>query len=254
MGSFSRLMLAVSFALLSTSNHLHATPGQDKKKEAPDAAAIAKLVQELGNPKFTERDKATKSLEAIGLPALGALRKASKGDDVEVVQRAKRLIEIIENSLDTLLADYRGYGLPLPPDDAKLVRFEYGGQYVNGIPTPTTYFLGFQLRPGSKEKPPLLLIGTLERYLTVAETKTVEVVEPKAELVKSLDLDWWGQSTFDVNAGLAIALQCKARGWNVLAKELWTASLRKDIGHGNGGFYHPADLQGHCTTFLTAEL
>ena len=100
--------------------------GEDKKKpaEEADAATIAKLINQLGNPNFVERKEATDALEAIGFPALGALRKAAKDNDAEVAQRATRLVEFIENSLDTLLADYRGYGLPLPPDDAKLVRFE----------------------------------------------------------------------------------------------------------------------------------
>ena len=45
-----------------------------------------------------------------------------------------------------------------------------------------------------------------------------------------------------MNAGLAVALQCKARGWNDLAQELWTASLRQDTGHPFGAFYQPPNL------------
>jgi hypothetical protein len=184
-------------------------------------------------------------------PALDALRNAAKDKDAEVAQRAIRLVEIIENSLDSLLADYRRYGLPLPPGDAKLVRFEYGGQYINGKPTPTTYFLGFLLRPGTKDNPPLLLVGTQEHRLSVFETETMEFVEPKPELVKSLDLFWWGKSTFDMNAGPAIALQCKARGWNALAQELWTSSLKQDSGQHRGGFYQPANLPNRtAVTYL----
>jgi hypothetical protein len=66
-------------------------------------------------------------------------------------------------SLDQLLAEYRSYGLPLPPVDAKLVRFESGGRYVlNGKLMPPTYFVGFLLRPGTKDKPALVLVGTQE--------------------------------------------------------------------------------------------
>ena len=213
---------------------------KDSAKE-PDAAAIAKLVKQLGSPDFTEREAATKALEAIGFPALDALRKAAKDNDAEVAQRATRLVEIIENGFDQLLADYRGYGLPLPPEDAKLVRFESGGRYIlNDKLMPPTYFLGFLLQPGTKDNPPLLLVGTQEVRLDAH--KTVEVVEPKPELVKGIDLRWWGQSTFEMNAGLAIALQCKARGWNDLAQELWTASLKQDSGHHFGAFYQPANL------------
>jgi hypothetical protein len=207
----------------------------------PDAAAIVKLVQRLGDPKFAEREKATKALKAIGFPALGALRKAAKGKDAEVAQRASRLIKVLENGLDQLLADYRGYGLPLPPGDAKLVRFESGGRYIlNDKLMPPTYFLGFLLRPGTKDAPALLLVGTQEVRLSSSET--VEVVEPKPTLVKGLDLDWWGHATFDLNAGLVVGLQCKARGWHALAEELWAASRKRDSGHHFGAFYQPADL------------
>ena len=189
--------------------------GEDKDKNArgnlPDAAAIAKLVKQLGSEGFQEREEATKALTAIGLPALQALRKAAKDADAEVAQRAKRLVESIENSFDQLLADYQGYGLPLPPEDVKLVRFESGGRYIlNDKLVPPTYFLGFLLQPETKGNPPLLLVGTQEIRLDAH--KTVEVVEAKPEVVKGIDVRWRGAATFEMNAGLAVALQCKARG------------------------------------------
>src|SRR5205807_7141528 len=182
--------------------------------KASDEAAIAKLVNQLGSSAFRDRQAAAKALEAIGLPALPALRKAAEGADAEVARRATRLVEAIEKGFDQLLADYRGYGLPLPPKNAKLVRFEAGGRYIlNDKLMPPTYFLGFLLQPGTKDKPPLLLVGTQEICLDAHKTvEIVEIVEPK--LVKSIDLRWWEPSTFELNAGLAIALQCKARGWN----------------------------------------
>ena len=39
----------------------------------PDAAQIERLIQQLGSPKFTEREAATKALEGIGEPAIDAL-------------------------------------------------------------------------------------------------------------------------------------------------------------------------------------
>src|SRR5262249_44608798 len=54
---------------------------QDKRTKEPDAAAINKLVKQLGSSDFQEREAATRALEAIGLPALEALRKAAKDDD-----------------------------------------------------------------------------------------------------------------------------------------------------------------------------
>jgi hypothetical protein len=215
--------------------------GKENSAQQPDAAAIARLVKRLGHPNFTNREKATRALKAIGLPALDALRKAAKGNDAEVARRAARLIKVMENGLDQLLADYRGYGLPLPPADAKLVRFESGGRYIlNDKLMPPTCFLGFLLRPGARDRPALLLVGTQEFRLD--PFKTVEVVEPGPQLVKGIDLAWWGQATFDMNAGLIVALQCQARGWHALAQELWTSSLKRDAGHPFGAFYQPADL------------
>jgi hypothetical protein len=249
MHSFFRfLILAALPVFVSGSNDSNQSPPDEtgKKKnlaKEADAAVIAKRVKQLGNPNFTERDEATKALQTIGGPALDALRKAAKHKDTEVAQRATRLVETIENSIDQLLVDYQGYGLPLPPDHAKLVRFESGGRHIlNDKLMPPTYFLGFLLRPATKGNPGLLLVGTQETRLD--SFKGVEVVEPKPELVKSIDLRRWGQATFELNDGLAIALQCKARGWTALAQELWTSSLKRASGHHFGVFYQPANLPG----------
>jgi len=212
--------------------------GGEKEKivKEPDAAAIAKLVEQLGSANFKERQEATKALEDIGLPALDALRKAAKGNNLEFAQRASRLIEIIENSLDSLLADYRGYGLPLPPKDAKLVRFKVGVW----VGDKQASLLGFLLEPGTKDKPPLVLVGTKEARLE--PDATYEVVEPKPEAAKDISHCWMWLSTFDMNAGLATALQCKSRGWNTLAEQLWTSSRKQASGHHFGAFYQPANL------------
>jgi hypothetical protein len=63
-----------------------------------DPAAIAKLIDQLGSSEFEEREKAQKALDAIGAPALDALRKAAADPkaEPEVRMRAGRLVEIIE--------------------------------------------------------------------------------------------------------------------------------------------------------------
>jgi hypothetical protein len=224
---------------------------KEPRVKGPDAAAITRLIEQLGSPTFAEREKAVSSLEAIGAPALGALRKAVKSSDPEVARRATALVEVIENTLEYSLAEYRRYGLPLPPADAPLVRFESGGRHVlNGKLMPPTYLLGFMLRRGTKEAPPVLLVGTEEVALRAYQT--IEIVKPTPELVKGLDLGWWRPSTFRSNAGLAIALQCKARGWDALAQKLWTLSLQEDIGHHFGAFYHPANLSNSAAVAYLA--
>jgi hypothetical protein len=64
--------------------------------EAPDAAKIAKLVEQLGSDSFADRQKANDALDAIGEPALEALRKATSSTDAEVRKRAKELVDKIE--------------------------------------------------------------------------------------------------------------------------------------------------------------
>jgi len=68
--------------------------------EKPDREEIAKLVEQLGNGSFAEREKATEMLDAIGGPALEPLRKAIKEGDAEVQRRGEELIKKIEKRVE----------------------------------------------------------------------------------------------------------------------------------------------------------
>jgi len=60
------------------------------------AQQIARLVKQLGDDAFAMREAASEELEAIGEPALDALRKAISADrDPEIRQRAERVIRAI---------------------------------------------------------------------------------------------------------------------------------------------------------------
>jgi hypothetical protein len=61
--------------------------------DKPTADKIARLIRGLSSDKFEERDAASKALEALGSPALPALRQAAASDDAEVSKRAKNLIQ-----------------------------------------------------------------------------------------------------------------------------------------------------------------
>jgi hypothetical protein len=62
--------------------------------------AIDRLIRQLGNRKFREREAASSALDKVGEPALEALRRAAKGDaDAEVRRRAGRLVERTEYRL-----------------------------------------------------------------------------------------------------------------------------------------------------------
>jgi hypothetical protein len=64
--------------------------------DEPDGKQIRKWIDQLGSGDFEEREKASAALDSIGSPALEALRKAARGDDVEVRRRALDLIKKIE--------------------------------------------------------------------------------------------------------------------------------------------------------------
>src|SRR5262245_8638210 len=59
------------------------------------ADRIARLVKQLGHDEFAKRNEASKELDAIGEPALPALRKAAADGEAEVQRRAERLIASI---------------------------------------------------------------------------------------------------------------------------------------------------------------
>jgi hypothetical protein len=67
---------------------------------APDrpSGAPEQLVGQLGAPDFRLRDEAARRLEALGLPALPALRRALGSADPEVRRRARDLIPAIETA------------------------------------------------------------------------------------------------------------------------------------------------------------
>src|SRR5208337_4035561 len=114
------------------------------------------------------------------------------------------------------------------PADAKLVRFGTGGRYNYKGKQMPPYYLGFLVRPATEGNSPRLLVGTQE--IQLREGTHFEVVEPTPDVSKSINPHWSGRDTFALNVGLALALQCKARGWDDLAQELWTSSLNHDCG------------------------
>lgn len=59
------------------------------------AARIAELIEQLRHDEFATRQVASKALEAVGKPALDALRKATRHPDLEVHRRALQIISKI---------------------------------------------------------------------------------------------------------------------------------------------------------------
>jgi hypothetical protein len=66
-----------------------------------DADHIARLIEQLGSKKFSQREAAARELDKIGAPALDALKKAAESSDTETRRRATSLLNRINERLDT---------------------------------------------------------------------------------------------------------------------------------------------------------
>ena len=228
------------------------------KANRAESETIDRLIGQLGSPSFFDREAASQALQKIGTKALEPLRAVAKNrPTLEVRRRAATLVEQIENSLETLLEASREFGLPLPPARARLVRFGWGNSNLGtGGNWDNTPLLGFVLRGGKEGELPLLLVGT-EEYVRPIEMEKYSGklqlfdVDPKAALPNQVYDLWqyqvhgvssWGRSAFEINAGLATAIQCKAQGFDVLAQVLWNRCATGEAGHHNSIFYHPPNL------------
>jgi hypothetical protein len=62
---------------------------------AERAAELTRLIEELGDDSYEVREKASRTLREIGKPALPWLRKAGRSTDLEIVDRARRVVEAL---------------------------------------------------------------------------------------------------------------------------------------------------------------
>jgi uncharacterized protein (TIGR03067 family) len=84
----------VGIVLLAALGGLLGDPQDD-----PVAERVARLIKQLGHHNFAKREEAGKELDAIGEPALDALRKAASAEDAEVRRRAERIVQGITGRL-----------------------------------------------------------------------------------------------------------------------------------------------------------
>lgn len=159
-----------------------------------------------------------------------------------VASAPAQLISPTPAEMEQLLAKYLEYGLPLPPRDAKLVRIPLG-QYSHTV--------GFVSKKAKGWKSAEVLIGT-----TTAEEYSLNDQSPTQldteGFCATSDLSW-PNAPFEINTGLATALQCQARGYTNLALQLWKASVVKSIGFDRpAAFVHPSDLTGPSTVAFLA--
>lgn len=135
--------------------------------------------------------------------------------------------------LDDLLADYRAYGLPEPPKEAKLVRLKSDVRSVRDDKTEIAHYnLAFLLDQGGMGKKAIVLAGMEQREVDSKRTE-MTVVEPVGLKLDGIYGVW---DLLGTNRGLATALQCQARGWPEVAKQLWDLSIAERSGHGRDAF------------------
>lgn len=102
-------LLGVGCANEATPSHTDHPSARDGQRERIDA-----LVRQLGHEEFSKRQAAARELEAIGEPALEALRQAAKSSDSpEIRHRAEQLVQNIDPRPVTLTSAYFSHGFPL---------------------------------------------------------------------------------------------------------------------------------------------
>lgn len=199
--------------------------------ETAGQARIHRLIKQLSDDSFSRRQFAAEHLQAIGVPALEALRRVASTNNPDVRARAQKVIDAIENSLDGLLLLYRKFDLPMPSKEARLVQYETS--IVTDKGKHIVHHLAFELCKNARAERVRLLKGVWElpshgMWMQFLDNPRIREIAPEPEAVKDLDLG--------LDDGLAAAIQCHARGWDGLARYLFgrsrqnaTASPRKQL-------------------------
>jgi hypothetical protein len=123
-------------------------------------------------------------------------------------------------TLTELLKEYEALGMPLPPKMAKLVRYEaYRNVTIPGGRISPVCGLAFEIKPGTETEGPVILCGT--REFQPAGYPRPQEVKPEPVSARDIVLP-------DDENVIALALQCQARGWNELARNLFEQSQKGD--------------------------
>ena len=97
-------------------------PSKPARLPGETPAAIDRLLKQLGSNDFRQREAASRALEAIGEPALEALRRAAtKNADIEIRHRAEGVVEAMGPKLRGELRCFNGHtdyvtGVAFSPD------------------------------------------------------------------------------------------------------------------------------------------
>lgn len=122
-------------ALLFASVAAAQSDAEQERKQAELDARIAELIEQLGSADFPVREKATRELTQIGLPAFDALQEAQFHRDLEIGLRAKYLVGSAQvawakdDDSPEVKSILKGYGQQ--PEDERKTRIERLGLLEN---------------------------------------------------------------------------------------------------------------------------
>jgi hypothetical protein len=121
-------------------------------------------------------------------------------------------------SLAELLKLYREVGLPLPPKNAKLARFAWGGgNIINGVVQAEEYGLAILIEPNGDQKEAALLSET--DFFEGWKPSEWKIIEPTATA---------GLETPGFRPDILLAIRCHALGWNELAADILERSQKDE--------------------------
>ena len=157
-----------------------------KGRAQPDGGTkperIAGLIRQLGHDEYAKREEASQALDAIGDPALGALRKAANSDDdPEIRHRAKQIINTVTGRLRAAttkkeLERLQGaWSLVAYEMDGRKIKGEDGGHRFDFEGDRWSLRVGGQLQQAGTVK--LIEVGEKRNviYLAIAEGGNVGV-------------------------------------------------------------------------------
>jgi hypothetical protein len=124
---------AVGFATFGLALICGAGPFGFHLPKEPATDRVARLIKQLGDDAFDTREAASKALEAIGEPALDALRKAAAtNEDLEIRRRAEGVIRTLASrALQKELAKFAGSWKSPEGTWMKI----HGDRWASGTPT-----------------------------------------------------------------------------------------------------------------------
>jgi uncharacterized protein (TIGR03067 family) len=98
-------------------------------RTSPTPERIAALIRQLGHKEFAQREAATRELDAIGAPALNALKTAAASGDAEVRVRAESIVRAVAGRVRAAVTTKE---LAKLQGAWSLVRYERDGKEIGG--------------------------------------------------------------------------------------------------------------------------